>query len=242
MSSDHGKAGGPGDPSDSKGDRASDDVAGGARAADESGNPIDPQDDDADELPTIEEELAPEEIGPPPPAVAELVATRYGVMLDFTPDTLSLVDQWVHDARVELAAAPQTVEIVQGAAGAYLGEVIRRAFGGNWFAEGEYDGWRVDLSRVYLTLNPIGMVREALMLESQEGWHSHLETDAAEREDLERRLAALPEVSDEEYFAPTTRFDVVQWRTFLGDAFEPGQLVSVPGTSEIGMGDAGAPR
>lgn len=35
---------------------------------------------------------------------------------------------------------------------------------------------------------------------------------------------------------------VVQWRTFLGDAFEPGQLVSVPGTSEIGMGDAGAPR
>ena len=32
---------------------------------------------------------------------------------------------------------------------------------------------------------------------------------------------------------------VLQWRTFLGDAFEPGHLVSVPGTSDLGVGDAG---
>jgi hypothetical protein len=192
-------------------DKPSDDVAGGARAADPLGNPID--DDDA---PTIETEAPEEELEPPPPIVAELaaacvrfVATRYGVMLDFTPETLSLVDQWVHDARVELAVSPQSIDLVQGAAGAYLGEVIRRAFGGSWFAQGEQDGWRVDLSRAFLTFNPVGMVREALLMETQEGWHAHLETDVAEREDLERRLAALPEVPDDEYYAPTTRFDVV---------------------------------
>jgi len=31
----------------------------------------------------------------------------------------------------------------------------------------------------------------------------------------------------------------VQWRTFLGDAFDASQLVVVPGTSEVGFGDAG---
>src|SRR5262249_23743923 len=84
-----------------------------------------------------------------------------------------------------------------------------QAFGGTWFAEGEQDGWRLDFSRVFLTFNPIGMAREALLLEPQEGWHAHLETDPGEREELEMRLAALPQVDEEEYFAPTTRFDVV---------------------------------
>jgi hypothetical protein len=32
---------------------------------------------------------------------------------------------------------------------------------------------------------------------------------------------------------------VLQWRTFLGDAFEPGQLVTVPGVSDIGAPDSG---
>jgi len=202
MSSDHGKTGN-GAPSD--------DVAGGARAADADGNAMDDADPD-----TIVDEPPPEEVAPPPPVVAELaaacvrfVAAKYGVMLDFTPETLSLVDQWVRDARGEIVAKPQTLDLAQGAAGAYLGEVVRRAFGGSWFAEGEQDGWRVDLSRVFLTFNPVGMMREALLLEPQEGWHAHLETDPAEREELDRRLAALPQVEDEEYFAPTTRFDVV---------------------------------
>jgi hypothetical protein len=35
---------------------------------------------------------------------------------------------------------------------------------------------------------------------------------------------------------------VVQWRTFLGDSFEAGQLVSIPGMSDVTLGDAGAPR
>ncbi len=215
MSADHGKGPPPKDPSPpaTTDERVSDDVAGGARAADAHGNAMEDADTDVD-IPDAEE--PDEEVEPAPAVIAELaaacvrfVATRYGVMLDFAPDTLSLVDQWVQDARVDVAANPQTVDLVQGAAGAYLGEVIRLAFGGAWFAEGEQDGWRVDLSRVYLTFNPIGMVREALVLETQEGWHAHLETDVAEREDLARRLAALPEVPDHEYYAPTTRFDVV---------------------------------
>jgi hypothetical protein len=100
-------------------------------------------------------------------------------------------------------------DLVQQAAGAYLGEVVRRAFGGTWVLADDPAEWRVCLSRVYCAFNPVGMAREALLLETADGWHAHFELDPGERESIERRLEALPEVDDEEYFAPSTRFDVV---------------------------------
>jgi len=154
---------------------------------------------------------------PPPEAVAELaaacvrfVAAKYKVPLDFGPDTLSLVDQYVRDARAEIAVKPDTVAIVQASIGAYLGEVMRRAFGGTWFCDGDHDGWRLDFTFVFLTFNPLGMAREALSMEEAEGWHAHLETDPAEREMLQERLAILGETEVDEYYAPSTRFDVVE--------------------------------
>ena len=142
-------------------------------------------------------------------ACTRFVATRYGVTLDFTPDTLSLVDQWVRDARKELAERPEVEPLVQTTAGAYLGEVIRRQFGGRWFVEGEESGWHLYLSTVYCAFNPVGLIREALLLDTAEGWHAHFELDPGEREGIEARLAALPEVDEDEYYAPTTRYDVV---------------------------------
>jgi hypothetical protein len=153
---------------------------------------------------------------PPPDAVAELaaacvrfVATRYGAALDFAPDTLSFVDHWVREARDDLAARPEAIELVQSAAGAYLGEVIRRTFGGRWVTEGEHADWRLELERVYCTFNPIGMAREALLLEPADGWHAHLELDPGEAEAIDQRLAALPPAPDDEFYAPSTRFDIV---------------------------------
>ena len=86
---------------------------------------------------------------------------------------------------------------------------MRRAFGATWSTEGEHADWRLYLSTVYCAFNPLGMVREALMLGEAEGWHAHFELDPGEREEIEARLAALPEVSEDEYYAPSTRFDVV---------------------------------
>lgn len=144
-------------------------------------------------------------------ACVRFVSTRYGVMPDFTPDTLSLLDQWLRDARAEVKERPESEALVVGAAGAYLGEVVRTHFGGAWRIRDEQDpaGWRVCLSEVYCAFNPLGMAREALWLEPAEGWHAHLELDPGEREGIEARLAALPEVPDDEYYAPTTRFDVL---------------------------------
>jgi len=181
-------------------------------------NGISQRDTLVDPPPSQEEPLAEErELEPMPSNVAELcaacvrfVAAKYGVALDFSTDTLSLLDQYVRDARPELREKPESIDLLQAALGAYLGEVIRRAHHGLWDTDGEHDGWRVVMTRVYLAFNPIGMVREALLVEQAPGWNAHLETDPGERDTLDERLAMLPSVDEEEFFAPTTRFDVVE--------------------------------
>ncbi len=157
-----------------------------------------------------------EPLAPPPTAVAELcaacmryVAGKYKVALDGTPDTLSLVDQYVREAREAYRQRPESLELVAPAIGAYLGEVMRQAFRAEWFADGTHEGWRLYFHHVYLTFNPIGMAREAITMEEAEGYHAHLGLDPAEREAIDERLAGMPAVDEEEYYLPTTRFDVV---------------------------------
>lgn len=171
---------------------------------------IDPVDD------SEEQQRTPAEVGEAPPAVAELcaacsrfVASKYKVALDGTPETLSLVDQYVRDARDAVGQRPESIDLVAPAIGAYLGEVMRQEFAGSWFAEGAHEAWRLYFSNVYLAFNPLGMAREALTLADSEGWSAHLTVDPGERELIEQRLAAMPDVDEEEYYLPTTRFDVV---------------------------------
>ena len=174
--------------------------------------------DSLETLPDVPEGLDadPHALAAPPAEVADLAAAcvrfttaRYGVPLDFTAETLSIVDQWLKDARREVRERMETLPLVQAAAGAYLGEVVRRAFGAQWVTGEDHAAWRLCMSTVYLTFNPIGMVREALTLETAEGWHAHFELDPGEQDFIEARLAGLPPVEDEEFYAPSTRFDVV---------------------------------
>jgi hypothetical protein len=202
--------------------KETDDVSGAAYPAE---GRLAQEDAELSESPADEPE-PPVAVEPPPPQVAELaaaclrfVAARYGAALDFNPDTLSFVDHWVRDARADVLERPEAAEIVQASAGAYLGEVIRRTFGGRWVAEGSHAEWRLELERVYCWFNPIGMVREALRLDAAEGWHAHFELDPAESEAMEQRLAALPAATSDEYYAPSTRFDVV---SILFDALRAG--------------------
>jgi hypothetical protein len=176
-----------------------------------------PADEAAGSERMVDEANAPPEVLELAGACVRYVTARYGVTLDFDPDTLSLLDQWVRDARSEAARKAEVTELVQSAAGAYLGEVIRRHFGGSWDVGsddgapniGELAHWRLQLASVYCSFNPIGMIREALFREPQDGWHAHFELDPAEAESIAARLDALPEVDEDDYYAPSTRYDVV---------------------------------
>lgn len=163
-----------------------------------------------------EPEPEPEPLPPPPAQVAELVAacmrfvaSKYKVALDGTPDTLSLVDQYIREAREAYKARPESIDLVAPAVGAYLGEIMRQEFAAEWFADGSHEAWRLYFQNVYLAFNPIGMAREAIMMEEAGGWHAHLILDPAEREEIEARLAVMPDVDEDEYYLPTTKFDVI---------------------------------
>ena len=164
-----------------------------------------------------------EDLSPPPPPpgpVAELaaacmrfVASRYKVALDGQPETLSLLDQYVRDARDAVRERPESIDLVAPAVGAYLGEVMRQEFGAEWSLPseqgGDHDAWRLCFTHVYLAFNPLGMAREALTLTEAEGWNGHLTLDPGEADMIKERLEAMPEVDEEEYYLPSTRFDVV---------------------------------
>lgn len=173
--------------------------------------------EDAENTAEAEQNLTPDgPLPPPPPVVAELcaaamrfVASKYKVALDGTPETLSLLDQYVREAREAYQERPESIEVVAPAIGAYLGEVMRQTFKGEWFADGDYGGWRLYFTNVYLAFNPLGMGREAISMQEEPGWNAHLQLDPGERDEIEQRLAAMPEVDEEEYYLPTTRLDVV---------------------------------
>lgn len=161
-------------------------------------------------------DLGDSEIAPPPPAVAELfasflrfAASKYKVPLDFEEDTLPIVDQYVRDARAEITVRPESLALIAASVGAYLGEVVRRRYGGYWRAENEHETWRVLLSRVHVSFNPIGMALEALSGEEATGWGAHFELDPGEREVVNARLEVIPPVDEEQYFLPSTRMEVL---------------------------------
>ncbi len=152
----------------------------------------------------------------PPAAVTELaqacvrfVGTTYKVALDFEPETLSLVDQYIRDARLEVTARPETLPLVAASIGAYLGEVMRRRFGAVWFAGGDHSAWRLYFTHVYLACNPLGMVLEALSPDASEGWHAHYEIDPGDADVVSARLAAFPDVEADVFSLPTTRFEAL---------------------------------
>jgi len=163
-----------------------------------------------------EPESEPETLPAPPSEVAELVAacmrfvaSKYKVALDGTPDTLSLVDQYIREARIAYQARPESIDLVAPAVGAYLGEVMRQEFAAEWFAEGSHEAWRLYFHNVFLSFNPVGIAREAITMKDEAGWNAHLTLDPAERELIDERLAAMPDVDEDEYYLPTTRFDVI---------------------------------
>ncbi len=191
-------------------DKETDDVSGAARPVPPAGNAdaaAHGHDDAGADDPSLDAYVpGPDAASPPPPQVDELARA---CVHDYQPETLSLLDQWLREARVEALGKPEAIDLAQAAAGAYFGEVVRRWFGARWVAEGDHAEWKLCLSNVFCAFNPLGVAREAIQLGPAEGWNAHLQLDPADRDAIDARLEALPPAGDDEYYAPTTRFDVL---------------------------------
>jgi hypothetical protein len=160
--------------------------------------------------------------GSAPEAVAELadacvrfVRAAVGVSLDFRPETLPVLDHYLGTRRDELLAArtsnPEAMAIVARAAGAYFGEVVRAHFRSFWHLPSDDPArWEVRFESVYLSVNPLAVVYDAISHGDEEGPIAHLEVDDEDREAVAARLQELPPAPDEEFFSLATRLEVLE--------------------------------
>jgi hypothetical protein len=160
----------------------------------------------------------------PPDRVSELadacvrfVERAVGVKLDYTLETLPIVDHYLAQARENLASAaakPEAGALVAHAAGVYFGEVVRRRHPSWWRLRGDDPGaWRVELEPVYLSFSPVELVTDALARQEEEDDEAkafaRLELQEEDRAVVAARLANLPPVDEDTYHAPSTWLEVI---------------------------------
>jgi hypothetical protein len=173
---------------------------------------------------------SPPSLSAPPPAIADLAEScvRYverslGVKLDYTPETLPLLDHHLAEAQKVLVAQSEadpkapltTLPLLVHTAGAYFGEVVRRRYPSWWRIEGNDPmGYRIELETAYLAVSPMLLMYEALArglsLRGDEAAFeaAQIEMDEEDSKAAAARLADL-EVDADEYYAPSTRLEAI---------------------------------
>ncbi|HEY8946225.1 MAG TPA: hypothetical protein VIM73_18370 [Polyangiaceae bacterium] len=160
----------------------------------------------------MSESIVPERIQELTSSCVEYVARAVGMVLDFTPDSLAVLDHYARTVRKELERNPALGGVVAPALGAYFGEVVRVRLDGFWqLPSANQHDWSVCSRAVYVAINPIGVGYDALYGgEEHGGPRSTLRVAPEDREFLDRRLETLPPVGEEDYFSFTTRFEVLE--------------------------------
>jgi hypothetical protein len=174
--------------------------------------PVDDGDESwrGDAAPSVDEP-APEEIEDLAAACVRFVHDAIKVELDFTPETLPLLDYYLSVARDEIKEKLELRELVFRAAGAYFGEVMRRRLNGYWLMPtADTHSWRVCGRHVLLAINPVGVIAEAVaQSEESEGPSGALRLARLDQEDVARRLAEAPPLPEDEFFLTSTRLEVI---------------------------------
>lgn len=159
---------------------------------------------DGDEAPDLVLELA--------ASAFRMVKLSLKIDLDFTPDTLPLLDHHLKTARAEAQTSDALRQLVASSAGGYFGEVVRRHIpGARWHVEpGDFGHWRIELGHVFLHFNPIAMAMEALESDEVEGWSGHLEVLPQDKSLLEQALSRMGEIDTDDYFTLAVRLEVIE--------------------------------
>jgi hypothetical protein len=185
---------------------------------------------------TAQDEAPPESHEPLPPAPAEVeelaracvefVRKATTMELDFTAETLPILDHYVRGAREQSEDKTEVLTLLAPPVGCYLGEVARRRLRARWFAPpGEHRIFRLELSDAFLSTNPIGLAMEALLLEEVPGWGARFRLRPEDEPIAERSLANFPDVEAEDYYAPSSRLETME---IIVDALIAHQLSKVP--------------
>lgn len=175
---------------------------------------------------------------PPPPEVTELadgcvrsVEQVLGVELDFTQDTLPLLDHYLGEIPED--APDDVLALVGPMAGSYFGEVVRRHLAGaRWHAPpDDYQHWRIEFERCFLHFNPVGMAFEAVLSDDVPEWFAHLSVRDADKTLVRDALESLGAVEPEDYYRLSVRFEVIElaYHTLMGQVAARGKVQRIFG-------------
>jgi hypothetical protein len=176
-----------------------------------------------------------------PPVIIDLAAAcrlavrqAVGVDLDFTQDTLPLLDHYVGQAT---GSREEITALVVPMCGAYFGEVLRRSLGpAQWDIpeNAEPSEYRLQFERVFLELNPLGMALEAVTRAPAEGWGAHLALRPTDRALVEDAVDVLGDVRDEDFYRFGVRFEVVEQavEALRRKAKQPGEPIAEYGPAD----------
>lgn len=142
-------------------------------------------------------------------ACVTFVHKSLGLTLDYTQDTLPILDHYVRSAD---GAAVEVMELMAAPTGAYFGEVVRRHVEGlRWHAP-EYDhaGVRLEMEPCFLWFNPIGVAREVIARAPEPDWNAHLQLLDADRPLVESALEHAGDVNETDYFTFSVRYEVIE--------------------------------
>jgi hypothetical protein len=140
------------------------------------------------------------------------VMASLGVELDFTRETLPLLDHYLSTVRTDVAERDELRRLIVHAAGAYFGEVVRRTIGGFWrMPSPNVHDWAVCARPVFLWINPMAAAYDALASgQDHDGPRSDLRVAPEYRAAVTERLAALPPTGEDEYYLLSTRLEAIE--------------------------------
>jgi hypothetical protein len=142
----------------------------------------------------------------------DYVKKAVGVELDYTRDTLPLLDHYVAAVRDDVREREELRQLVAHAIGAYFGEVMRKTIGGFWrMPSPNVHDWSVCARPVFLSINPMAVAFDALADgHEHDGPRSDLRVAPEYRSAVADRLAALPPVPEDEFFLLSTRLEAIE--------------------------------
>jgi len=153
----------------------------------------------------------------PPGIVTEAAANAVRYILaatkvepDFSFESLALVDHYVEQARVEVMERPEVLPLTAQTLGAYLGEVVRRRHACWWRIDRKDPGaWRLEFHQVYVAFYPVHVAYVCLTEQDADEAFGGMEMPPDDFQHLLARLDAIPGVSEDLFYVPTTRLEVL---------------------------------
>jgi hypothetical protein len=156
------------------------------------------------------------ELSPAPDVIVDLaescvrfVETAVGVRLDYTQDTLPVLDHYLRTAE---GSREEVLGLVVPAAGAYFGEVVRRHIpGAAWeTASGDYAAFRMVIPPGPIRMNPIGLAFEAATARPVADFGADLEMPERDRAAVHDAVARMGEVRESDFYTLSVRLEVLE--------------------------------